>query len=85
METHALITLGRILFLSLFERMQNCYFEIFINRVTFAEAPPGFFRGGGTPGYLKAITHTPQGIRGAKAPPDGSEVSFFKNSQSIRK
>ena len=40
---------------------------------------------GGRPGHLKAITPPPQGVRGAKGPPGGSEVSFFKTIQSIRK
>ena len=39
---------------------------------------------GGLSGHLKAITRPPQGVRGQR-PPDGSEVSFFKTIQSIRK
>ena len=40
-----------------------------------------------TPRHLKAITSAPLpgGGPGAKAPPDGSEVSFIKTMQSIRK
>ena len=43
------------------------------------------FRGGGRPGHLKAITRPPQGVQEAKAPPDGSGVSFFQTMPSIRK
>ena len=43
-----------------------------------------FFGGGERLSHLKAITRPPEGVRGRR-PPDGSEVSFFKTMQSIRK
>ena len=34
---------------------------------------------GGRPGHLKALTRSPQGVRGGgEGAPDGSEVSLFK-------
>ena len=45
----------------------------------------GFFVGGGKPRHSKAITRPRQVVRGGEGPPDGSEVSFFKTMQSIRK
>ena len=47
-------------------------------------AAPGFWFGGGNQGVTARKAPT-QGVRGAKAPLDGSEVSFFKAIQSIRK
>ena len=44
-----------------------------------------FFRMEECPGHLKAITRPPQGVRGGRRPSDGSEVSFLKTIQSIRK
>ena len=43
-----------------------------------------FFGGGGRPGHLKAITRPRRGSEG-EGPPDGSEGSFLKTIQSIRK
>ena len=43
------------------------------------------FSEGWRSGHLKAITPPPAGGPGAKAPAYGSEVSFFKTIQSIRK
>ena len=37
-----------------------------------------FFGGGGRPGHLKAITRSPQGVRGANAPRTVAEFHFLK-------
>ena len=50
----------------------------------FTVAAKGIFSGG-TLGPLKDYQAPPAGGPGAEGPPDGSEVSFFKTMQSIRK
>ena len=68
-------------------RFQDRIMSIIIENILWVHhrRPQEFFRGE-RPGHLKTITRPRRGSGGgAKAPPDGSEVSFFQTMQSIRK
>ena len=69
------------------------FYETYKSREIFGESPylvekftveaKGIFSGERS-GHLNSIKRPPQGP-GGEGPPDGSEVSFFKTIQSIRK